>query len=105
MIMNAHWDPKAKDSLREIARYVSVKFGTKARQDFLQKVKDTEMLLRQSPNVGKIDSLFENRPETYRSVIINGLNKMVYRIDGNTIYIVAFWDTRKEPKGQASQVK
>ena len=42
-------------------------------------------------------------PLTYRSVIINGLNKMVYRIDGDIIYIVDFWDTRREPVGQAAQ--
>jgi hypothetical protein len=34
-----------------------------------------------------------------------GLNKMVYRVDGDIIYIVAFWDTRKEPKEQANQIK
>ena len=40
---------------------------------------------------------------TYRSVIINGLNKMVYRIDGDIIYVVDFWDTRREPVSQAVQ--
>ena len=45
------------------------------------------------------------RPLTYRSVIINGLNKMVYRVDGNIIYIVDFWDTRREPVSLASQTE
>jgi hypothetical protein len=30
---------------------------------------------------------------------------MVYFIDRETIYITAFWDTRKEPKAQARKVK
>ena len=71
----------------------------------MQKVKDTELLLRRSPNVGQIDPLFDGRTIAYRSVVINGLNKMVYRVDGDIIYIVAFWDTRKEPKEQANQIK
>ena len=103
--MKTNWDPKAKDSLRQIARYINAKFGKKARVDFMQKVKDTELLLRRSPNVGQIDSLFDGRTIAYRSVVINGLNKMVYRVDGDIIYIVAFWDTRKEPKEQANQIK
>ena len=43
-------------------------------------------------------------PQAYRSVIINGLNKLVYRIDGDTIYIVGFWDTRMDDKEQALHV-
>ena len=57
------------------------------------------------PNIGSIDPLFDDRPKTYRSIIINGLSKMVYFIDDETIHIVAFWDTRREPKKQAEQVK
>lgn len=30
---------------------------------------------------------------------------MVYRIAGNVIYIVAFWDTRMQPEEQAAKVK
>ena len=61
--------------------------------------------LKRSPGIGQIDPLFADRPQTYRSVIINGLNKMVYRIDNDTIRIVAFWDTRMDDKEQASNVK
>jgi hypothetical protein len=30
---------------------------------------------------------------------------MVYYIDEDAIYIVAFWDTRREPQKQAQQLK
>ena len=103
--MMIKWDPKAKVSLRQIAHYVNTKFGRKARQNFMQRVKNTENLIRQSPNVGPIDPLFAERPQTYRSVIVNGLNKMVYRIDGDVIYIVAFWDTRMEPEEKAAEAE
>ena len=67
--------------------------------------KGVENLIKQSPNIGFIDPLFSERPQTYRSFIVNNLNKMVYREDGDVIYIVAFWDTRMEPEQQASKVK
>ena len=56
------------------------------------------------PNIGPIEPLFDACPIAYRSIIINGLSKMVYYIDDETIYIVAFWDTRREPQSQAQQV-
>ena len=55
--------------------------------------------------MGVIDPLFVSYRRTYRSIIINGLSKLVYFIDGEDIYIAAFWDTRQEPKAQAEQVK
>ena len=70
----------------------------------MQEVDKTVKLLMRSPNVGQIDPLYANRAFTYRSIIINGLNKLVYRIDNDVIHIVDFWDTRREPKNQASQV-
>jgi len=51
------------------------------------------------------DPLFADRPVAYRSIIINGLSKMVYRVDDDVIHIVGFWDTRQEPEAQAAQVK
>ena len=103
--MNIKWDPKARASYRQVARYINIKFGRKARQEFLQRVKDVEDLIKQSPNIGFIDPLFSERPQTYRSFIVNSLNKMVYRTIGDTIYIVAFWDTRMEPEEQAARVR
>ena len=41
----------------------------------------------------------------YRSIVVNHLNKMVYRVLDDYIEIVDFWDTRREPKNQAEQVK
>ena len=61
--------------------------------------------LKRSPGIGQIDPLFADRPQTYRSVMINGLNKLVYRIEGNTIHIGGFWDTRMDGEEQAANVK
>ena len=91
--------------MRQVARYVNKKFGRKARQEFMQRVRDAEKRIATQPNIGQIDPLYADRPLTYRSVIINGLDKLVYRIDDDIIYIVDFWDTRREPVNQASQTE
>jgi len=103
--MKIIWQTRARASYRQVARYINTRFGRKARQEFMQRVKDTERLIKRSPNIGSIDPLYSDRASAYRSIIINGLNKMVYLINDDTIYIVAFWDTRREPKNQASQTE
>ena len=103
--MKTSWDPAAKESLRQIARYINTQFGRKARQSFIERVHETENYLKHNPYIGIVDPLFVKRRLPYRSIIINGLSKMVYYVDGDTIFIAAFWDTRREPKNQAGQVK
>ena len=101
--MRIKWNPSAKADMRQVACYVNKKFGRKARRDFMQRVKDVEKLILTQPTIGQIDPLYTDRPMVYRSVIINGLNKMIYRVDGDLIYIVDFWDTRREPVCQAAK--
>ncbi len=88
-----------------MANYIRRLLGARRKYKFKQEVRETTNLLKRSPGIGKIDPLFEDRPQAYRSVIINGLNKLVYRIDGDIIYIVGFWDTRMDDENQAAQVK
>ena len=103
--MRVVWDPQAKEGRTEVAAYIRRQFGAMRKISFLQEVRETTQMLRKAPNIGSIDPLYADRPLTYRSVIINGLNKMVYRVDGDIIYIVDFWETRREPKNQARQTK
>ena len=103
--MKVIWQKPARKSRSQIAAYIRKEFGTKRAKKFRQEVDDAVNQLLHSPGIGQTDPLFEDRSATYRSVIINGLNKLVYRIDDNTIHIVAFWDTRMQPEDQAASVK
>ncbi|MCR5198274.1 MAG: type II toxin-antitoxin system RelE/ParE family toxin [Prevotella sp.] len=103
--MKAVWEPKAIEAKRQVAAYIRKEFGIKRAKLFRQEIDDTVSALLRTPNIGRIDPLFINRGKTYRSVIINGLNKLVYYIENDTLNIAAFWDTRREPKNQARQTK
>ena len=103
--MKVTWDPRAIESRKQIANYILRRFGAKHREEFLLEVRQAVLTLKHHPNMGVIDPLFVSYRRTYRSIIINGLSKLVYFIDGEDIYIAAFWDTRQEPKAQAEQVK
>ena len=103
--MRVIWQTPAKKGRDNVADYIRDYFGAKHKIRFLQEVRRITRMLKRSPNVGSIDPLFADRSVAYRSIIINGLSKLVYRIDNDTIYIVAFWDTRCEPEAQAELVK
>jgi len=103
--MKAKWTDHAKEQRRQIADYIRREFGLKRKKKFMQEVDQTVRMLMQSPGIGQIEPLFADRPKAYRSTIINGLNKLVYCVENDAIYIEAIWDTRQEPKDQATQVK
>lgn len=103
--MRVIWQEPAKVGRRQVAAYIRKEFGTKRAKKFKQEVDDTVKQLMRSPGIGQIDPLFDDRPQVYRSVIINGLSKLVYRVDDDTIHIVGFWDTRMDDEDQATSVK
>ena len=103
--MRVVWDPKAKEARTQVANYIRREFGARRKTRFLQEVRQVTQQLKRSPGIGRIDPLFSDRTRTYRSVIINGLNKLVYFTEGDTLYIAGFWDTRMQPEDQTAQVK
>ena len=103
--MKAIWDSEARKAQRQVAAYIRKEFGVKRAKKFRQEVDETVNQLMRSPGIGQIDPLFSNRARTYRSVIINGLNKLVYFTEGDILYIAGFWDTRMDDEDQASQTE
>ena len=103
--MRVKWTDHAFAQRNQIASYIHRQFGIKRKIRFLQKVRQMTQMLKKSPNIGSIDPLFASRPLAYRSIIINGLSKMVYRVDDDVIHIVGFWDCRQEPQNQAAQTE
>ena len=103
--MKVRWKTNAIQSRRQIARYINKNFGATALKDFLHEIDRTVNLIKSNPAIAHIDPLFDDRVSTYRSIIVNRLSKLVYRIDDDVVNIVAFWDCRKDPTNQAAQVK
>ena len=103
--MRVVWDPEAMKARTQVANYIRRQFGSKRKTRFLQEVRQVTQQLKRSPGIGQIDPLFVDRPQTYRSVIINGLNKLVYFVSEDILYIAGFWDTRMDDGNQASNVK
>ena len=103
--MKVLWSKRAGDAVVRAANYILYTFGSKANEEFLQEVQHVSDLLEDNPFLGPVEPLLAHKPQQYRSIVVSSLNKIVYYVKGNIIKITAFWDTRKEPKAQASKVK
>lgn len=102
--MKVIWTRRAYRSWQEIALYISKTFGQKALQDFQQKTLQWEATISAMPQVGRIEPLLQGLPKMYRSVVVDKHSKMIYSIEEHIIKIDAFWDTRREPKQQATNI-
>ena len=103
--MRVRWNDESKKRMRQTAKHIRKVFGEKAKDDFLQEVKRTNTLLGQNPYIGPLEEYLSDLPSMYRSIVVRHHNKIVYRIAVDHIEVVAFWDTRREPKKQAEQVE
>ena len=103
--MQTYWHKRAAAQLHQVEEYVLRDFGERIRQEFMDEVEQTTLSLAEMPTMGKLDPLFAHRKQAYRSIIVRRLNKIVYYVNGDTLHIAAFWDTRREPKKQARLAK
>jgi len=101
------WEKIAKNQLKIVASYIEKRFGLKREREFKQEIDKAVSLLLTNPYIGALDPLLSNRSKTYRFILVNKLNKIVYFIDNKTdiIHISAFWDCRREPGGQTKHLK
>ena len=79
--------------------------GCFALRKFQKNTEDCQDRLEEFPALGKVEPLLSDRTKLYRSIVLGELNKIIYFVEGNTIYIVDFWDTRREPNAQASKIR
>ena len=99
------WDDDASEKLVNALEYGRNTFGEHVMKKFYTRILDYEKLLQSNPGMGKKEPLLEKEPEGYRSLVVHPNYKLVYYVDGDTIYIVDLWDTRREPHTQADNLK
>ena len=101
--MNVIWHAQAEEALIDAAVYIQNHWGKRFREKFVGSVRQTEYALRLNPYLGKLEPLLMNRVREYRSIVVGSLNKIIYYVDSDVIYIADFWDVRREPKALAEQ--
>ena len=103
--MKIIWTESAQQSQDAAATYIFDEFGAMPLIDFYKNLDEIEEDLSDFPELGRIEPLLQDRSKSYRSLVATKYNKIIYYVDDDKIYIVDFWDTRREPKAQVSRLK
>ena len=103
--MNVEWTPQARSAVIETMIYIEETFGTKTMLEFAEAIAESEMYLARDPYMFKIEPLLEGRAETYRCFNVKKINKIIYRVGENSVYVVDFWNLRQNPQTLQNRIK
>ena len=103
--MNIIWTNPAIDELGKTIRYITNNYGNKSVAKFNRQLAKSIKMISNNPQSAPKELLLENEEEEFRSIVINRLNKLVYYIDNNTLYIADIWDCRRAPKNLTNRIK
>lgn len=89
----------AEQDVKELKHYVIRRFGVETWQSTLSKFKESIHTLQAHPQAGKVpDELRTLNPGQFRQ-IISGMNRVIYEIRQETIYIHIVCDNRRDMPG------
>ena len=95
--MRLIWSDDAIESVDKTADYIETNFGTARCLKFYEEVQAKADSLVLHEKLGRPDPDLKGGKYEYRSVTINKLSKLIYRIDGENIRILYLWNTRRNP--------
>lgn len=102
--MELVWETDAYSLWEDTARYIEREFGYIAMVDYINETANIEQQLMNNPCLGIEEPLLKECSVPFRSIVLAKHNKLIYYIT-NRINIVDLWDTRREPKHQATKLK
>lgn len=101
------WSKKANQKRIAFLTYGEKEFGRKTAIKMNERIESYTQALAGNPYMGITEPLLYGRRKTYRSLVVHKLVKLIYSVDKATdsIHITDVWDTRREPRTQADNLK
>jgi plasmid stabilization system protein ParE len=87
----------ARDRFEEIDEYHKAQGNNAKGRELRKKVVKKAKLLRDNPQLGKEEKYLKDLGLGHRSLVIDKLYKLIYRISKSIIYITDIFDTRQDP--------
>ena len=94
MALEIYWTKRADKNFDKIIEYLLNEWGENVSHAFVKKVYDFLDILAEFPEIGTI----ENRKKGIRGFAIVKQVNVFYRIIGNKIILLNFFDNRQDPK-------
>jgi plasmid stabilization system protein ParE len=86
------WTPEAEKSFDSILIYLQENWSQRQIIDFIKKTDDVVQHIVRFPR-----SYRSAGKEDVREALITKQNFLLYRVSAETVYLLFFWDTRKNP--------
>lgn len=100
--MRVIWSSRAERELTLLVEYGMVVFGRTAAMRLYRQIKVTVTKLTLHPYLGKKETIIVKGEEiVYRGLVVHKHFKILYNVLGDTIHIVALFDTRRNPASLA----
>ncbi len=96
--LRPEWSDDATEVLNDIMEYLLETFGISSVIKLRDEIDSYINTLLTNPNVGRVEPFLVGKRYVYRSIVINSINKIVYRIDEDVLYIIDIWDMRRSPE-------
>lgn len=93
----------AEQDMKELKSYVTKNFSPDTWQDTYSRLKDSIRNLKTFPFVGSIPEELERLNLTQYRQVISGMNRVIYEVRQEIIYIHIVADTRKDMKTLLTQ--
>ena len=104
-MMNVEITPFAQQQWRKQMRKCEELFGKNVVKKVTNVLIEKIARLSKFPEMGYPEPLLANRPQRFRSIIIQEHYKFIYTIIDNKIQILDFWDMRMNPETLQRRIK
>ncbi len=94
MALKIVWSKRASLKFDQIISYLVDEWGEKSAKQFIGRVFDFLEILSEFPEIGSV----ENKEKNIRGFTIVKQVNIYYRIKGDSIILILFFDTRQNPK-------
>ena len=94
-MMHIYWSERAYIRRQAIEDYILYSFGRRAHTDYIKEINRWKETLRNAPFAGQVEPNLEGMRKEYRYFVVANQSKAIYYVEGDGIYIVDWWDTRR----------
>jgi len=94
MALKIFWSKRASLKFDQIISYLVDGWGEKSAEQFITKVFDFLEILSEFPEIGSL----ENKEKNIRAFTIVKQVNIYYRIKGDSIILILFFDNRQNPQ-------
>lgn len=100
MVKKVIWTPQAEQTFETVLDYLEMEWSEKEKVNFVKATDKIIQLISRQPYLFRRVS----KPG-FREALVTKHNLLLYKIKENSIDLITFWDTRKDPKKKALKRK